>query len=127
MKNLLVFFLFLLMISCGKNEVENNLVNDDSHKIAPYDTVAIDSFSQGAISLDVARKIKMSSLAYRDSLKTVKKKLEADQLAQKEKEESEKATKKAAEELKKTEAFNAKKLKDAATPETSPVDHVTKP
>lgn len=127
MKNFLAFSLFLLMISCGKKEAEKEAFVEDTPKTAPYDTIAIDSFSTGAISVDIARKIKMSSVAYQDSLKQVRVKMEADKLLQKEKEESDKATKKVEEDLKKTEALKAKKAKEKTTSETSTPDNVIKP
>lgn len=36
---------------------------------ADYDTAAVDSFSQGATSVDVIRQIRMSSQKYKDSIK----------------------------------------------------------
>jgi hypothetical protein len=38
-----------------------------------YDTAAVDSFSTGAVSVDIARKIRMSSPQYLDSVKQAKK------------------------------------------------------
>jgi hypothetical protein len=38
-----------------------------------YDTTAVDSFSNGAVSVDIARKIRMSSPQYLDSVKQAKK------------------------------------------------------
>jgi ASC-1-like (ASCH) protein len=127
MKNFLACLFFLLMISCGKKDVEKEVFVEENSKIAPYDTIAIDSFSNGAISVDIARKIKMSSVAYQDSLKEVRKKMEAEKLLQKEKEESDKATKKVEEDLKKSEALKAKKEKEKKTPEASIPDNVIKP
>ena len=71
MKNIISgVFVVSLLLSCSKKE--HVAVNNKEANIhAPYDTVAIDSFSNGAISVDIARKIKMSSVAYQDSLKSV--------------------------------------------------------
>lgn len=69
MKN--VFFaavvLLFLAVSCSKREpvADNNVKELELH----YDTTAIDSFSPGAVSVDVARQIRMSSQKYQDSLK----------------------------------------------------------
>ena len=38
-----------------------------------YDTTAVDSFSTGAVSVDIARKIRMSSPQYLDSVKQARK------------------------------------------------------
>lgn len=109
MKKIVALFVFLSMTSCGKHPVENNNLEEINDKNATYDTVAIDSFSQGAISVDIARKIKMSTVAYQDSLKEVRKKLEAEKILKKEKEESEKASKKIEEDRKKADAVKTKK------------------
>ena len=127
MKNFLACLFFLLMISCGKKEADKEVFLEDNTKTAPYDTVAIDSFSTGAISVDIARKIKISSVAYQDSLKEVRKKMEAEKLLQKEKEESDKATIKVEENLNKTEALKAKKEKEKTISETSAPEKIIKP
>ena len=88
MKNFIVFSFFLLMVSCGNKEVVSEAVVEENVAIPPYDTIAVDSFSTGAMSVDIARKIKMSSVAYQDSLRDVLKKMEAEKLLQKEKEET---------------------------------------
>lgn len=127
MKNFIVFSFFLLMVSCGNKEVVSEAVVEENVAIPPYDTIAVDSFSTGAMSVDIARNIKMSSVAYQDSLRDVLKKMEAEKLLQKEKEEVEKATKKGEEDLKKAEASKLKEEKDNATPEVSPSDNTVKP
>lgn len=45
---------------------------------ADYDTAAVDSFSQGATSVDVIRQIRMSSQKYKDSIKAASR-LQAEQ------------------------------------------------
>jgi hypothetical protein len=56
-----------VVMSCSKKEPAD-FYPADSPK-ASYDTTAIDSFSNGAISVDVARQIRMSSKQYQDSVK----------------------------------------------------------
>ena len=103
MKN--VFFSVIVLsavsIACSKREpVSDNVQELKLH----YDTTAIDSFSPGATSVDIARQIRMSSQKYQDSLK------EALKLQQEEKhikEELEKENKKKAEAEKKEKAAQA--------------------
>lgn len=101
MKN--VFFsLFISLIStvaCSKKEPQD-LYPADSPK-ANYDTMAIDSFSAGAISVDVAEQIRKSSQKYQDSLKEA---LKIQEQEKKIKEELEQENKKKAEEEKKQKA-----------------------
>ncbi|NRS91137.1 hypothetical protein [Frigoriflavimonas asaccharolytica] len=107
-------FFSLLMIgafSCSKNDTENNL--DAENYVAPkYDTLAIDSFSTGAISVDVAAQIRKSSVAYQDSITKVK--VEA-ALAKKELEIKQKAENLEKEKL---EAEKKKEKQKASTPKT---------
>ncbi len=97
-----------LLISCSKKEPAD-LYPADSPK-ANYDTAAIDSFSNGATSIDVVRQIRMSSQKYQDSLKEAQKLQEQEK---KLKEELDKENKKA-EEQRKAEEKN--KSKTAETP-----------
>ena len=72
MKNLLFFsILFFSITACSdkKQNVSTNVKDENVH--APYDTVAIDSFSTGAVSVDIAAQIRRSSIAFRDSVKAV--------------------------------------------------------
>jgi AAA15 family ATPase/GTPase len=117
MKNLLsaLFIFGLLLTACSKKEspgfeAEQDLKNH-------YDTTAVDSFSNGAVTVDIARKIKMSSPEYLDSVKQAKKALEEEQ---KLKAELEKENKKKEEEEKKT--ADAEKKKKAAETPPSPVN-----
>lgn len=98
MKNLFfVFFVFtIVVVSCSKKEPQD-LYPEESPK-ANYDTTAVDSFSSGATSVDVARQIRMSSKKYQDSLKEVLKIQEQEKKIQ---QELEKENKKKAEEDKK--------------------------
>jgi hypothetical protein len=85
-----------VVMSCSKKEPAD-FYPADSPK-ASYDTTAIDSFSNGAISVDVARQIRMSSKQYQDSVKEA---LKLQEQEKKLKEELEKENKKKAEEEKK--------------------------
>lgn len=98
MKNLFCIFLVssFSVISCSKKEPQD-LYPADSPK-ASYDTMAVDSFSTGAISVDVAEQIRMSSRKYQDSVKEA---LKLQEQEKKIKEELEKESKKKAEEEKK--------------------------
>ena len=102
------------MMSCGKIEHSQEIVEEENSSIPPYDTVAIDSFSQGANSVNIARQIQMSSQKYQDSLKEVRTKLEAEKILKKDVEEKEKAAKKLEEDRKKTEESKLKKEKEKA-------------
>lgn len=94
-KNIIFVISLLLLSSCSKNNKEINypdsVVNEKM-----YDTTAIDSFSNGAVSADVAQQIRMSSKSYRDSVMVERikaeearvKKLEEEKL-KKQKEETE--------------------------------------
>ena len=72
--------ILLVLVSCGKKIPKQSFAVEESNMGTPYDTTAIDSFSQGATSVDIARKIKMSSLRYQDSLKLIKLKTEEEKL-----------------------------------------------
>lgn len=114
MKHFPAYFFILLMMSCGKIEHSQEIVEEENSSIPPYDTVAIDSFSQGANSVNIARQIQMSSQKYQDSLKEVRTKLEAEKILKKDVEEKEKAAKKLEEDRKKTEESKLKKEKEKA-------------
>lgn len=98
MKNLffILFVSTVAAVSCSKKEPQD-LYPADSPK-ANYDTVAVDSFSSGATSVDVVRQIRMSSKKYQDSLKEA---LELQEQEKKIQQELEKENKKKAEEEKK--------------------------
>jgi hypothetical protein len=88
----------LLSVACSQREP---IVSNDQVLKIKYDTTAVDSFSPGATSVDIARQIRMSSQKYQDSLK------EALKLQQEEKritEVLEKENKKKAEAEKKLKA-----------------------
>ena len=85
-----VFYLILglsLLMGCRKKIPKQSFAVEENSEITFYDTVAVDSFSEGAITLDIARKIRRSSLGYQDSLKQIKLKITQEQLAKKNQEE----------------------------------------
>lgn len=112
MKNLLsAFFVFMILfIACSKKESPG--FGAEQEVKMHYDTMAVDSFSNGAVSVDIARKIRMSSPEYLDSVKQAKKIEEEEKKLKAELEKENKA--KLEEEKKKTEA--EKKQKTAETP-----------
>ena len=124
MKNPIFFVLFTVLFSCGKDAVQIVPAEKEIATV-PYDTTAIDSFSVGATSVDVARQIKISSLKYQDSLKKIAVKVEEDRLLNKTQEEKEKLDKKLAEEKKKQE--KAKKEKQNSQTENQLGDAANQP
>lgn len=75
MKKLLILGIFTAIISCGKKDeitVQNDVI---SNAAAPYDTLAIDSFSAGATSASVAAQIRRSSQLFQDSIKNAAEKV----------------------------------------------------
>ena len=101
MKNLsLAAFVFSALLVCCSKKEPADLYPADSPK-ANYDTTAIDSFSNGATSIDVVRQIRISSKKYQDSVKEA--------LKLQEKEELEKENKNKAQEEKKAEEKNKPK------------------
>lgn len=126
MKNYIFFVLFIILFSCGKEAVQTVPVETKIVTV-PYDTTAVDSFSVGATSVDVARRIKISSLKYQDSLKKTALKLEEEKLLNNAKEEKVKAEKKLAEEKKKLDAEKARKEKQNSQTENQPSDTGNQP
>jgi hypothetical protein len=124
MKKVFFLFLCLCLISCGKNSSEEPLLMEENTAVAKYDTLAIDSFSQGAVSADIAHKIRISSQSYQDSLREVQKMIAAELILKKEAEEKGKAEKAEEDQKKNTEAEKIKKEKSPASPE---IPMVTKP
>jgi len=115
MKNLLftVLIFSLLLMACSKKEPADLYPQDTSK--AQYDTVPVDSFSDGATSVDIVRQIRMSSQQYQDSVKEALK-LEAEE--KRIKEELEKENKKKQEEEKK-KAGEEKKEEKTTSPASS--------
>lgn len=114
MKNLLsaLLVVMVLFIACSRKE-SPGFGAEQEIKIH-YDTTAVDSFSTGAVSVDIARKIRMSSPEYLDSVKQAKKLQEEEKKLKAELEKENKA--KQEEEKKKAEA--EKKPKVSETPVT---------
>ncbi len=127
MKNVFVFSLLLLIISCGQKETDKEVLVQENSAIAPYDTTAIDSFSTGATSANIALQIKISSQQYQDSLKDVLKKIEAEKLLKKEELEKDKATKIIEAEKKKNEELKLKKETPKKEVQVSPPQNTTNP
>lgn len=112
MKNALftVFTLLVLVTSCTRKEPVDLYPADSPG--AQYDTAAVDSFSNGAVSVDIARQIRMSSKPYQDSVKEA---LRIQQEEKKLREELEKENKSKADEEKK-KAEQEKKQKEGSKP-----------
>ncbi len=127
MKNLIAFSLVFLMVSCSKKQVAQKNVVQENLTVAPYDTVAIDSFSAGATTVDIARKIRISSLQYQDSLRQNLKKIEAEKRTLAEKTEKEKFEKKLEEEKKKADALKIKNQKVKTQPEVPNTENTKNP
>ena len=115
MRNIYFILILGFLFSCGKERAKQIVVIQENTSIPPYDTIAIDSFSQGATSVDIARKIKMSSLKFQDSLKQIKLKSQEEQLLKKAKDEKLELEKKAAEAQKKIDAEKLKTKEKATT------------
>jgi hydroxylamine reductase (hybrid-cluster protein) len=118
MKNLLFLaFVFLgIILSCSKKEPAD-LYPTESGK-ATYDTTAIDSFSNGATSVDIVRQIRMSSQKYQDSIKEA---IKLQEQENKLKEELEKENKKKTEdEKKKADEEKKRKSFENSKSETKP-------
>ncbi|KYH05965.1 hypothetical protein ABE425_23190 [Chryseobacterium cucumeris] len=114
MKNLLaaIFVFTILFTACSKKESPG--FGAEQEVRVRYDTTAVDSFSTGAVSVDIARKIRMSSPQYLDSVKQARKLQEEENKLKAELEKETKA--KQEEEKKKAEA--EKKLKATEKPVT---------
>lgn len=110
MKNLMLIFLLLISaVACS--EKQPAVSAEETYVELNYDTTAIDSFSEGAISVDVANEIRRSSKAYQDSLKAVAEALEKERLEQelKAKEDKAKADEAKKEQEKERKAAETKK------------------
>lgn len=105
----------LFFVACSKKEPAD-LYPLDSTK-PQYDTIAKDSFSNGATSVDIVRQIKMSSQKYQDSIKQALKMQVEEKRIQGELEKENK--KKLDEEKKKAEE---EKKKQKATENPSPTE-----
>ena len=116
MKNIITISILFFLISCGKESAKKRIIVEEKPSVPPYDTIAIDSFSQGATSVDIADKIKMYSRKFQDSLRQIKLKNEEERLLKKATDEKLELEKKTAESQKKKEAeINKAKEKSQAT------------
>ncbi|WP_124640397.1 MULTISPECIES: hypothetical protein [Amniculibacterium] len=97
-KFVLVFTLAVCFSYCSENQNDHANYPDAVFVEPKYDTTPVDSFSAGATSADVARRIRMASSSYQDSLKKALQKeaelLKQKQLEEKLKKEVEKSVKK---------------------------------
>lgn len=71
MRNLLFLFI-MIMFSCSDKTVVAQKVEREISTAPLYDTIPVDSFSVGAISIDIAAQIRRSTLGYQDSLRKAK-------------------------------------------------------
>ncbi|MBO9692448.1 hypothetical protein [Chryseobacterium sp.] len=110
MKNLLaaIFVFTIFFTACSKKESPG--FGDEQEVKITYDTAAVDSFSTGAVSVDIARKIRMSSPQYIDSVKQAKKLQDEENKMKAELEKENKA--KQEEEKKKAEAEKKQKTSE---------------
>ena len=111
-KNIAAIFIILFLFSCSKKRSGDGL-SDENFVEMKYDTTAIDSFSNGAISVDVAAQIRRSSVVYQDSI--LKAKIAAD-IAKKDLEDKKKGDALEREKLAK-EKLEKEKKKDETKPE----------
>lgn len=110
MKKFLRILMVFAVVSCSKKTSVEEGFSKES--LAPtYDTLAIDSFSVGATSVDVARQIRLSSQKYQDSLRDIRVKLEQDKILKKEADDKLKAEKTLEEAKKKSEDLKREKKK----------------
>ena len=110
MKKFFGIFVLILTFSCSKDTIVQEDFSKES--LAPkYDTLPIDSFSTGATSVDIARKIKISSQKYQDSLREIRVNLEKEKLLKKDADEKLKAEKTVEEAKKKAEDLKKEKKK----------------
>ena len=123
MKKILGILMIFTIISCSKKAIVEDGFSKES-LVPKYDTLPIDSFSTGATSVDVARKIRISSQKYQDSLKEIRVNLEKEKILKKSEEEKLKAektleeAKKKAEDLKKEKKKSEVEISPAANPVT---------
>ena len=107
MKNIFLLIIIISFYSCSQKNNENAAYPDADIAETKYDTTAIDSFSNGAISVDVAAQIRKSSFAYQDSVKLA---LQKEKEAKLEAEQKTKAENEAKETLNKEKTANKLKL-----------------
>ena len=110
-KNTVAALVIVFLFSCS--EKKNNSLDEDNYVELKYDTTAIDSFANGAMSVDVAEQIRTSSVVYQDSIREAK---IAAEIARKELEEKQKTEalekEKEAAEKKKAEGTEKEKEKN---------------
>ncbi len=68
----------IFFVSCKQKKTPLVTVAEKENPIVPYDTVAIDSFSPGATSLDAVREMRRAAQRKQDSVKKIQEKIEAE-------------------------------------------------
>lgn len=126
MKYLLPALVFISLISCRKKEQEHIIQADAQENFAPYDTVAIDSFSSGATPNNVILTRRDTLVPKLDSAKAIQKtdeklKADADKEKQLKAEKDKTATEAKKKEDKKKEATKAPKT-ETPKPENMPAE-----
>ena len=71
MKNTIFPLLSILLLCSACSKKKRSGMSNESYQPPKYDTLAIDSFSSGAVNVDIAAKIRMSSKTYKDSVAAV--------------------------------------------------------
>lgn len=90
MKSLKISILSTLLILLSGCKDDTKRPPERSIPVLRYDTTAIDSFSPGAVSVDIAEKIRRSSKSYLDSVAAVQTRKKLDSAAAKLQREKEK-------------------------------------
>lgn len=117
MKNIFLLIIIISFYSCSQKNNENAAYPDADIAETKYDTTAIDSFSNGAISVDVAAQIRKSSFAYQDSVKQALQKEKEAKLEAEQKTKAENETKEAAKKEKEKTTAKPKLETENITPE----------
>lgn len=68
----------IFFVSCKQKETPAVTLAEKENLVVPYDTLAIDSFSPGATSLDAVRVMRRAAQRKQDSLKKIEEKTEAE-------------------------------------------------
>lgn len=113
MKNLSAALFVLLLLTAGCSRKETPGFSAEQEVKVHYDTTAVDSFSNGATSVDIVRQIRMSSQKYQDSVVQAKKLQDEEKKLKAELEKENK--KKLEEEKKKADAEKKQKETSSAT------------
>lgn len=129
MKYVIYCLLVLNLISCRKKEQETTVQNEALENRAPYDTIAIDSFSSGATPKNVVivRKDSLVPVKVKDSAKLSAKKDDPKIIKEKEKAAAAEKDKKLKEDKTKTEAAKKEEKKKEPKEKLEPKKESPKP